>query len=471
MDIALTEAADSLARVSSLASGVQELADMVAALIPPGTSDWDPNHHYNAGDIVLSDQRLWVAELGGAGPRPSLGSGWREYKVGEPTPAPAPGPDVKVHFHLSDGTDGGMAGYLYATTNSPPPAFNPRAVGARAGRGWMALGCVVGSDGTQGPAGPQGAPGPQGPAGPAGRDGTAVAFRGILDNSNGLPTQVDAADLFIAGATVPKKGWPGGLSPAAGNGLLYDGSRWLDVGPLRGPEGPAGPLGPVGPQGAQGLPGAAGQAGTPGPQGLQGEVGPTGPAGRDGRDGVDGATGQDGFIRVHLGDGISGGDGLLYVTTDRNAGGFPPNTTGTGHVAPPGWVDLGTIEGPPGRQGPRGQRGPTPVFAMGTGQHGSIPGMLYYTSDEPALPFTADNFDRYRPVGRIGPRTFVSDITIPSGGEMLVGHGLGSRDVLVQLHGNGIVIYDALIRIVDENSVGVTAQIGGHYRLQVYRAF
>jgi hypothetical protein len=38
--------------------------------------------------------------------------------------------------------------------------------------------------------------------------------------------------MFIAGDTAPAAGWPGGLTPNAGDGLTFDGTSWHDVGPL-----------------------------------------------------------------------------------------------------------------------------------------------------------------------------------------------------------------------------------------------
>ena len=471
IEAALHDATDSLIKVTTLATQVQTLTGTLGSLLPPGTAAWDATTHYAAGAMALHNGRLWVAEQPTHGQVPGAYTPWHEFTLntGSAT-TPAPAEDVKASFHLSDGTDGGVEGYLYVTTTTPAPAFNPRVVGTRPGRGWWPLGRVAGSDGVQGPAGPQGIQGPAGPTGPAGRDGTAVAFKSILDANNPPPSAPTRGELFIAGSSQPKGGWPGQLSPAVGNGLLFDGATWLDVGPLRGPDGPVGPAGPAGPQGPQGVPGAVGATGAMGPQGAEGPTGATGPAGPSGRDGLPGADGADAFVDVHLGDGTRGEVGHLYVTTDPAAGMFPPNTTFSGHAAPAGWHDLGLVMGPPGRQGPQGVRGPAVTLALGTGKFGSVRGMLYYTAQEPAPAFDAANFASYRPIGTIGPRTFASDIKVATGVESIVTHGLGTRDVIVQLQGGGLVIFDAMIRIVDDNTVGVTVQVGGPYRIQVYRA-
>lgn len=151
-----------------------------------------------------------------------------------------------------------------------------------------------GATGATGPTGPQGVPGekgtpgatgPQGPAGPKGEkgdSGSGVTIRGTVDGTTPLPVSVSAGDMFIAGQTTPVAGWPDGLTPQPGNGLVFDGTHWTDVGPVRGPEGPQGPAGP------QGNPGVDGAAGAPGPKGDRGDTGPLGPQGPAGPTGPKG---------------------------------------------------------------------------------------------------------------------------------------------------------------------------------------
>jgi hypothetical protein len=80
-----------------------------------------------------------------------------------------------------------------------------------------------------------------------------VTIKGTLDSTTPLPPTVVAGDMFIAGTAAPVAGWPGGLNPQPGNGLVFDGTKWTDVGSIRGPEGPAGAAGPAGPKGADGV--------------------------------------------------------------------------------------------------------------------------------------------------------------------------------------------------------------------------
>jgi hypothetical protein len=149
-----------------------------------------------------------------------------------------------------------------------------------------------GKQGPPGPPGPPGAEGPTGPAstvpgpagpvgpkgdkgdtgadstvpGPAGPAGSGVTIRGTLDATHPLPGTVNPGDMLIAGSTTPAGGWPGGQTGVnAGDGLVFDGVAWANVGPIRGPKGD------------KGDPGA--DSAVPGPQGLEGPPGPSGPVG------------------------------------------------------------------------------------------------------------------------------------------------------------------------------------------------
>lgn len=121
-----------------------------------------------------------------------------------------------------------------------------------------------GPAGPQGPVGPQGIqgdPGPVGPQGPQGEPGTSVQLIGsvpsVADLDNLQNTQV--GDLYVVTAT--------------GDGYVWNGISWDNVGPIRGPAGPQGDAGPQGVQGLQGETGPAGPQGEPGPAGPQGEPG------------------------------------------------------------------------------------------------------------------------------------------------------------------------------------------------------
>lgn len=153
-----------------------------------------------------------------------------------------------------------------------------------------------GPAGEAGPAGPQGIPGPQGPQGPAGQDGTGISIQGTVATTNDLPGNGnEQGDLYIVAAD--------------GNGYVWDGSMWTNVGQIQGPQGPQGvpgPAGPQGPVGMQGPQGNMGPQGLAGPQGLQGEAGPVGPQGGPGPQGPQGEQGPAGNYMAGTGIQIDG---------------------------------------------------------------------------------------------------------------------------------------------------------------------
>lgn len=110
-----------------------------------------------------------------------------------------------------------------------------------------------GSQGSQGPQGFQGAQGSQGSQGPQGfqgANGTSVVIKGAVQSVANLPSTGNTpGDLYIV------------LDD--GDGYVWDGTQWDNVGQIQGPQGPQGP------QGAQGFQGTGSQ----GPQGPQGPSG------------------------------------------------------------------------------------------------------------------------------------------------------------------------------------------------------
>ena len=100
-----------------------------------------------------------------------------------------------------------------------------------------------------------------------------------------LPSSPTAGDMWILGTPVPTAAPnnPATGTKAAGDGIVWSGSAWTNVGPIRGPDGPTGPsgatgaTGPAGPTGPQGDPGPGGATGAPGSAGSTGPAGPAGP--------------------------------------------------------------------------------------------------------------------------------------------------------------------------------------------------
>lgn len=204
----------------------------------------------------------------------------------------------------------------------------------------------AGPQGDQGPAGPQGDQGPAGPQGPAGQDGTGISLLGTVATVGDLPTMNnDNGDLYIVSAT--------------GDGYAWDGTMFVNVGPIQGPAGPQGPQGTAGSDGVDGAQGPVGPEGPAGPQGDQGPAGPQGPQGEEGPAGPTGAqgpAGQDGTGISIQGTVATVGD----LPTMNNAPGdlYIVSATGDGYA----WdgtmfTNVGQIQGPQGPQGPAGNDG------------------------------------------------------------------------------------------------------------------
>lgn len=131
----------------------------------------------------------------------------------------------------------------------------------RTGSGWQFAG--AGQDGAPGPTGPQGIVGPPGPEGPTGPQAVAANYLGTVSLITDLPTDPapTANDAYYVDET--------------GTVYIYNGTDWVDAGPIQGPTGPEGQQGQQGPQGTQGPQGVQGPLGPPGPQGPIGPTGPT----------------------------------------------------------------------------------------------------------------------------------------------------------------------------------------------------
>ena len=135
---------------------------------------------------------------------------------------------------------------------------------------------VAGATGAAGANGAAGADGANGAQGVAGADGTSITILGEVADCTGLPNAGanTNGDLYILDADDAGCSYGPGL---AGDGYVWDGTTWLNIGPLRGPQGV---------QGAAGTNGTAGTAGTNGNDGVQGAQGIQGPAGVQGPPGV-----------------------------------------------------------------------------------------------------------------------------------------------------------------------------------------
>ena len=105
--------------------------------------------------------------------------------------------------------------------------------------------------------------GPVGPEGPQGDPGSSIVIKGTDTWANisaiASPGTNDMWILAADDAAAPDR--PNGTGGEAGDGVVWDGAQWTNVGPIRGPDGPSG---------------SDGQDGATGPEGPQGPTGPRG---------------------------------------------------------------------------------------------------------------------------------------------------------------------------------------------------
>lgn len=95
--------------------------------------------------------------------------------------------------------------------------------------------------------------------GPKGDTGDGITIKGFVANAGALPGSPTLYDFYILEDT--------------GHGVMWDGTQWVDTGPIQGPQGPPGTNGTDGADGAQGPPGNDGADGAIGPQGPPGDAG------------------------------------------------------------------------------------------------------------------------------------------------------------------------------------------------------
>lgn len=221
---------------------------------------------------------------------------------------------------------------------------------------------IQGPQGLQGPQGTQGPEGPMGPQGEKGLDGSGVRIVGSLAAQSDLPSSYDGevGDMYII--------------VSEGEGFVWDGQNWVNVGQIRGPQGSQGIQGPQGPQGAQGPVGPQGEMGAIGPQGPQGPQGMQGQVGPEGPKGDIGLTGPQGPQGVPGPEGMVGPQGPIGNPGPQGQQGIPGPE---GPMGPQGvngssaydlWLSQGnqgsladfmlSLVGPAGEQGSQGPQGP-----------------------------------------------------------------------------------------------------------------
>lgn len=210
----------------------------------------------------------------------------------------------------------------------------------------------MGATGVSGATGFTGATGPQGVAGTDGASATIVGTTFVWPPE----TPPNVGDIWLIGADsivdLP-------LNTFAGDGLLWNGSEWLNIGQLRGPAGLQGVQGIQGLQGPSGPTGATG-VGQTGATGFQGATGPTGPRGDIGISGLSGATGVPGATGVTGATGLRGPSGFDGAP---GPSGIPGDLGATGATGATGFGETGAtgIAGPTGATGLTGATGPAPA--------------------------------------------------------------------------------------------------------------
>jgi len=194
------------------------------------------------------------------------------------------------------------------------------------------------------------------------------------------------------------------LDTATGNVYTKtNGTTWVLISNIMGPQGPAGAVGPQGPIGLTGPQGLAGAAGPQGPIGLTGPVGPQGVPGLSGTNGTNGTNGLNaatlttvepaglncatGGVKLEFGPDVNG-NGLLdageilpaltqYVCNGAVGAQGPQGVAGpqgaTGLTGPQGPAGAAGPQGPAGAAGPQGPTGPQgPQGLAGSSQNSGV---------------------------------------------------------------------------------------------------
>ena len=171
-----------------------------------------------------------------------------------------------------------------------------------------------------------------------------------------------------------------------GIGWAWNGTAWVNVGTVQGPQGAVGPQGPQGIPGSQGPQGATGATGPAGPQGAQGPIGATGPQGIQGATGATGPAGPEG-PQGDTGDtGPQGIQGPQGVKGDTGATGAQGPQGIQGVQGPQGVKGDTGATGAQGPQGLQGPVGPDEVIISPTEPTDAVVD-FWYDTDATGLPF------------------------------------------------------------------------------------
>ena len=247
-------------------------------------------------------------EVSAVGIQGLSGGGTGNGATGSTGPAGASGAQGASGIAGASGTGGAGSGATGSTGAQG-------ASGVAGSSGISGASGYVGSDGATGPSGAAGSTGAQGASGSTGLTG-ATGVRGA--------SGVDGTSFTIVGTVATSSSLPIPYTGSVGDGYItedlgdlwvWDGSIWLDAGPIVGPAGATGTAGATGVRGATGIRGASGVDGASGYIGLDGATGIRGASGIQGASGASGISGASGYIGLDGATGIAGATGAGLTTT------------------------------------------------------------------------------------------------------------------------------------------------------------
>lgn len=249
------------------------------------------------------------------------------------------------------------------------------------------IGQIEKMEGPQGPKGDTGATGPQGPKGDTGAKGAtgATGPQGAKGDTGQRGSNWYQGTAITGTSTTAVVFSGSGIETALVNdkylntstGAVYNctvagaasAAKWVYIGSIKGPAGVQGPKGDTGATGAKGDTGAIGPQGPKGDTGAAGAKGATGATGPQGPKGDTGATGQRGS-NWYQGTAITGTSTTAAVFSNsgiaaalvndkyfNTSTGAVYNCTVAGAASVAKWAYAGSIKGPTGAQGPKGDTG------------------------------------------------------------------------------------------------------------------
>ena len=233
---------EAVAKIKDVKQEVQKVEQIKTELSDVLNTEQDRRNYHNTIKPIIDG---WIAH-----PEQFKGDAGPAGPTGPTGPAGPTGPEGPANI-LSIGTvTKGDSAKVTIDGNTPNQTLN--------------FVLPKGDKGDAGPQGPTGPAGPTGPVGPQGPIGKGLTILGEKNNEGELPSSGNLGDGWLI----------------KGNLYVWQGTKWLNVGNIKGPKGDDGQPGQQGPPGPKGADGVAGPTGPTGP------AGPTGPKGNDGQPGT-----------------------------------------------------------------------------------------------------------------------------------------------------------------------------------------